>query len=401
MLGGMSFAYDVCVLGGCGHVGLPLAITLASELTVAIHDIDDAKVAMIREGKMPFLEADAEPLLRSVLERKTLHIANDPTLIGKARWLIISIGTPVDEHLNPKMHEVLGLIREIAPMLDDRQCIVLRSTLFPGTTEKVYELLKSCGKNVAVAFCPERIAEGKAIEELRTLPQIVSGFPERAIELARELFGRFAKSIITLTPLEAELTKIFGNSWRYIQFAIANQFLMIASDFGCDFYRIYEALTRDYPRMAGLPTAGFAAGPCLFKDTMQLAAAYQHNFQLGHAAMFVNEGLPAFIVRNLKSSHDLHEKVVGILGMAFKADSDDPRGSLSYKLRRLLQYEVKELLCTDPYIEDERFVPLEEVLARADVFVLGAPHHAYRQLDIPVEKPVIDIWNVFKRGTSL
>jgi UDP-N-acetyl-D-mannosaminuronic acid dehydrogenase len=397
----MSFEYDLCVVGGCGHVGLPLAIMFANEgVKVSVHDTNDRSVETVRSGRMPFLEEGAEPMLKDVIGR-TLTVANDPELISKSRIVVVIIGTPVDEHLNPMFHTMKRLFVSLAPRFVDGQCIVLRSTVFPGTTEKVRDLIAASGRDVRIAFCPERIAEGKAMTELRTLPQIVAGCDEQATEMAAELFARIAPSIIRMSPLEAELTKIFANVWRYIQFATANQFFMIAADYGLDFYRIHDALTRDYPRMAGLPTSGFAAGPCLFKDTMQLAAANNNNFSLGHAAMLVNEGLPAFIVRHLKENHDIASKRVGILGMAFKANSDDPRESLSYKLRKILEYEAAEVLCTDVYIDEPSFLPLEEVIERSDILIVGAPHREYRGLELPDSKRVIDIWNVYGKGASL
>jgi UDP-N-acetyl-D-mannosaminuronic acid dehydrogenase len=271
----------------------------------------------------------------------------------------------------------------LLPHLVDGQCLVLRSTVYPGTTAKIEALCAASGKDIRVAFCPERVAEGHALEEIAALPQIVSGCDERAIELAIELFGPVTPSIIRLTPLEAELTKIFTNVWRYIQFATANQFFMIATDFGVDFYRIFEAMTRDYPRMAGLPKGGFAAGPCLLKDTMQLAAANNNNFSLGHAAMLINEGLPNYVVMRLKAKYPLAQMRVGVLGMAFKAESDDPRESLSYKLRKILEYEALEVLCSDEYIDDPSFLPLEDVIGRSDLLVVGVPHRKYRSLRLP------------------
>jgi UDP-N-acetyl-D-mannosaminuronic acid dehydrogenase len=349
---------------------------------------------------MPFLENGAEPVLKQVIGR-SLEVANDPGLVSQSRFVVVVIGTPVDEHLNPTFHTMRRFFATLLPHLVDGQCVILRSTVYPGTTEKVHELIAATGKDISVAFCPERVAEGKAMEELLALPQIVTGCSERAVAMASELFGRIAKSIIRLTPLEAELTKIFANVWRYIQFATANQFFMIATNYGLDFYRIHDALTRDYPRMSGLPKSGFAAGPCLFKDTMQLAAADNNSFSLGHAAMLINEGLPNFVVRHLKDRYPLAQMRVGVLGMAFKANSDDPRESLSYKLRKVLEYEAAEVLCTDVYIKDPGFLPLDEVIERSDLLIVGAPHTEYRGLEVPASKPVIDIWNFYGKGTFL
>ncbi len=186
------------------------------------------------------------------------------------------------------------------------------------------------------------------------------------------------------------------NSWRYIQFAAVNQFYMIATKHGCDFDRILNGCRFHYPRTEGMPGPGFAAGPCLVKDTMQLAAFSRHNFMLGHAAMLVNEGLPAHLIDLAKSKIDLSGKTVGILGMAFKAESDDPRDSLSYKLRKLLQFEAARVLCCDPYVSDRRLVSQERVLAEAEVLFVATPHRAYRCLKLPPEKVVIDVWGCLR-----
>ena len=378
----MEFPYDVCIVGGCGHVGLPLAITFARKgLKVSIHDTNDSSIQQVLSGRVPFLEPDAEPALREVVG-KTLHAANDPTLMSQARYVVVVIGTPVDEHLNPTFHVMRRFFEKLLMYLVDGQCLILRSTVYPGTTAKLVELLASRGLDVRVAFCPERVAEGKAMHELTELPQIVSGSDDRALEMATELFGRIARSVIRLSPLEAEFTRFFANVWRYVQFAAANQFYMIATDYGLDFFRIHDALTCDYPRTAGLPRSGFAAGPCLLKDTMQLAAA-ANGFALGHAAMLVNEGLPNFVVRHLKEGLSLAAMTVGILGMAFKSESDDPRESLSYKLRKILEYESARVLCSDVYIQDPTFRTLKDVVELADVLVIGAPRREYPKSPVP------------------
>lgn len=207
--------------------------------------------------------------------------------------------------------------------------------------------------------------------------------------------------VIPMQPLAAELAKLYNNAWRYIQFAVANQFYMIANDYGMDFYAIHEAMTKKYPRGKSFPRAGFAAGPCLFKDTMQLSCFNNNSFFLGHAAMLVNEGLPNYLVRRAAVRYDMRNMTVAILGMTFKADSDDPRDSLSFKLKKSLAVEAREVICADPFLEEEDWItPLDETLKRADLFFIGSPHSAYKGLDFG-NKPVIDIWNSTKQGMSI
>jgi len=391
----MSEMRNVVVVGGCGHVGLPFGMVLADRgMQVVLLDIDKAKVASINEGKMPFREAGAEALLPRLIGN-SLKATVDPECLRTAEVVISVIGTPVDEHLNPTVSALYRSLDDLIEYVPDGSLLVLRSTLYPGVTRLIKDRIDERSREIHVAFCPERIAEGKAIEELTSLPQIISAFEPVALAKAREVFSRIAPALIELDPLEAELAKLFTNSWRYLNFAASNQFYMLAESYGLDFYRIYNAVTQEYPRMRSFARAGFAAGPCLLKDTLQLSAFSSNNFFLGHAAMLVNEGLPNFIVTRLRSE-GLSKRTVAILGMAFKGDSDDNRSSLSYKLKKLLQVEARNVLCTDPFVTDPRFVSVEEAIERADVIILGAPHSAYRNLKIPPEKNVVDVWGFWR-----
>lgn len=390
---------NMVIVGGCGHVGLPLGLVFADHgLHVTLLDIDQLKVDRINSGQMPFQERGADAILRRTL-RLRLRATLDPECLRAADVVITVVGTPVDKHLNPTVNELYRSIDQLLFRMQDQALLILRSTVYPGVTRLVYERIETVKRQIHLAFCPERIAEGKALQELVQLPQIISAFTPEAMWGARELFLMIAPSVIELEPLEAELAKLFTNSWRYLNFAISNQFYVLAQSYRLDFYRIYDAVTLNYPRMQSFARPGFAAGPCLLKDTLQLSAFANNNFFMGHAAMLVNEGLPNFIVDQLRSS-GIANQCVAILGMAFKSDSDDKRESLSYKLRNLLKVYAKEVLCTDPYVCDTTLVPLEMALERADVVILGAPHSVYRNLIIAESKKVIDIWNFWSRGRA-
>ena len=391
----------VVVVGGCGHVGLPLAMALADNgANVVSYDINPAAVELVNSGKMPFLEPDSEEVLERIQSRGVFKASTDAKSITDADVLIVVVGTPVDEHLNPDAEAVPNAVAELSPYLREGQLLVLRSTVYPGVTRLVERRITELGHKIDIAFCPERIAEGKAFTELYSLPQIVSGCSESAVSRAADVFRLLTSQIVFTSPEEAELAKLFTNTWRYIKFAAANQFYMIANDYGIDFENVRHAITFDYPRAHDMPGPGFAAGPCLFKDTMQLASFNNNNFTLGHASMMINEGLPLYLVSKMEQKFDLSEMTVGILGMAFKSESDDIRSSLSYKLRRILRFKAKKVLCTDEYVTtDSSLVSLSEVLEKSDVLVIGAPHTAYKQLSTRV--PVVDVWNALGSGTVI
>ena len=390
--------YDVSIIGGCGRVGLPLAIALADKgKKVCIQDINAASVEMIKSGQMPFTEKGAQPLLRKGLQNRNLSITTDPKCIADSEVVVFIIGTPVDEHLNPKFRLMKELVDQYFDYFRDEQVLILRSTVYPGISEKIKNWFEERGKNIHVSFCPERILEGKAIEELKSLPQVVSAFSEKGLLAAKDLFGVLTDDIVVVSPIEAELTKLFTNVWRYIKFATANQFYMIANDYGLDFYNIYHAMTYKYDRAKDFPSSGLAAGPCLFKDAMQLGAFNSGDFYLGHTAMLINEGLPNYIVRKLKEKHNLSKMTVGVLGMAFKAESDDIRESLSYKLKKILEIQARRTLCTDPYVADDNLLPLEEVIEKSDVIIIAAPHNIYKNLKLD-NKIVADVWNALGNG---
>src|SRR5499426_2933102 len=377
---------SVCIIGGAGRVGLPLGISFALVgVRTTLVDINEVAIAEIQAGRFPFKEAGGEQALPRALKTGNLRAASGPaSIIGESDIVVLVIGTPVDEYLNPRLADLFAVIDGYLPYFRDGQVLLLRSTVYPGTSERLQGYFARKGRAVQVAFCPERIVEGEALHELAALPQIVSAFDDATRARVRRLFEKVTKNdVIELPPFEAELSKLFSNAWRYIKFAVANQFYTMATQRGVDYGRLYDAMIQGYERNRDLPSPGFAAGPCLFKDTMQLAAFSQNHFFIGHAAMLVNEGLPQFLIEHIKERlcDDLHKKTIGILGMSFKADSDDPRDSLSYKLRKLASIEAREVLCHDPYLPQDGLTPLDELIARSDIVIVATPHTQYRSLE--------------------
>jgi UDP-N-acetyl-D-mannosaminuronic acid dehydrogenase len=386
----------LAIVGGCGHVGLPLGLAFARKgYQVDLIDTSAERIALVNSGKMPFHEDDAEELLAQGIRSGLVKATADPTALEDAAAVIVTIGTPVDEYLDPSVVAFDKSLEELLQRVRPGQLLILRSTLFPGVTDRLARQLEQMGRtDVDLAYCPERIVQGKSLVELEQLPQLIGGTTPRAAERAAALFQLICPKVIFLRPIEAELAKLFCNAWRYINFAISNQFFVMAQHFEADFQRIFTAMRDGYPRMQSVARPGFAAGPCLLKDTMQLGAFNHGSFVLGQAAMMINEGLPYLLVQDIKRAYPLAEMTVGILGMAFKPNSDDPRSSLSYKLRKVLLLECKKVLCTDPYVPDTGLTPLEEVMEKADLIVIGTPHDCY--IGMTYRQPVIDITATIK-----
>jgi len=386
---------DVCVVGGAGHVGVALALVLAdSGFKTLILDINKAALETIAAGHLPFFEEGGEALLEKVLAGGGLAFSSDAKSVAQATFVVVTIGTPIDEFHNPEVSNLTRCFDELMPYLRDDQTIILRSTVAPGTTTYVDNYLRRHGKKARLAFCPERVVQGKGVQEIRALPQLISGTSPEAVAAAKKLFGEIALEVVEMLPLEAEFAKLVCNAFRYIQFAATNQLYMMVEAAGLNYVDLLAKMKRHYPRMESIPGPGFTAGPCLMKDTMQLFAFQKHDFILGQVAMTINEGLPNFIVERLARQFDLRKTRVGILGMAFKAESDDIRDSLSYKLGKLLRFHGAQVFYSDEYAKDPTFVSKEELIASSDVVIVGAAHEAYRQLQIPARIEVVDLWSV-------
>lgn len=392
----------VCIIGGAGHIGLPLGVIFARKgINTRLLDINEKNLALIKQGKFPFREEGGEVALAEAQAAGNLEISLDPVAaISGADIIVLAVDTPTGQFLDPSYGRVIKVFEDYLPYFQNGQTVILRSTVYPGMSERVQWLFNQSGKNIDVAFCPERIVQGKALQEQEALPQIISAFNKLALERVKNLFSKVNKDILEAnSPLEAELAKLFSNAWRYISFATANQFYLIASSRGINYPHLHEIMTHKYERNQSLPKPGFAAGPCLVKDTAQVLAFSNGNFQMGQSAIMANEGLPQQILEQLRTKYgaSLREKSIGILGMAFKAESDDNRHSLSYKLRDVANLECKSVLTHDVYIKDEQFTDLDTLLKQSDIIILATPHLAYQDINPALYpgKDFVDIWGAW------
>jgi len=393
---------SVFVIGGLGHIGLTLSSIIGQKCKVYVYDTDKTAQNFFKTYKQAVFE---EPQVDDLLFDANIELASSLKEMKKCKIIIITIGTPVDEYLNPDLKPMFFLFEQMIPFIRDEHLIILRSTVYPGMTKKLQKLVRRKSKFTQIVFCPERVAGGVMIKEIQELPQIVAANDDSSLERASEFFRDYVgvKEIILLhDTTSGELAKLFTNAYRYINFAIPNQMFMIAQDMNCDFYEIHKAITYNYPRMKSFPKPGWTAGYCLRKDTLQLASLNKsHTFSLGYDASVVNEFMPLYIFRKIREKYGpLYDKTIGLLGMAFKGGTDDIRDSLAYRMRNILLNECKRVLCTDAYALHEYFVDANFLVKKSDIIILMAPHEEYLKLNFK-SKVVIDVFNFFGKGVGI
>jgi|APSaa5957512493_1039668.scaffolds.fasta_scaffold03293_2 UDP-N-acetyl-D-mannosaminuronic acid dehydrogenase len=386
----------ITVIGGAGHIGLPLSIVFANKgFDVAVLDKNKSAMEIAKKGIMPFREKDGVKNLKKALKKK-IKFYSEPSSFISDSTVVITVGTPVDNFLNPDMRQIKECIDSLIPYLKKGQLIILRSTVYPGTSDWLYKYLFK-KKKCDIAFCHERVIQGYTFDEIEKLPQIIAASSKTALKRATLIFKKISKKIVYCSLKEAEFSKLFSNSFRYAQFAIANEFYMLADKAGLDFNKIRKITKDGYPRAESLPSAGFAAGPCLLKDTMQLLSFSRNNFSIGNSSMLVNEGLVLYLIDKLETKYNLKSKNVGLLGMAFKAECDDTRSSLSYKMKKILSAKVNKIYCTDPFVKtDKNLSSLDKTINNSNILIICVPHKKYKNLNLK-NKEVIDIWGFIKK----
>lgn len=397
---------------GIGRVGLPLALFL-SDLGYMVHGIgrDEEKIKNLQSGKMPFMEKGATQLLRKNI-KKSLEFTTDYSVVSKCSYIILTLGTPVDENMNPILDQINQALTSIMEYLHPNQTLILRSTVSPRTTQFVKSLIEEkadviVGKNFYIAFCPERIAEGNSLEEMKEIPQIIGGVDKKSAKKAEEIFKKMGVKTLLTDDTSAELAKLFTNMYRYINFAIANEFMLLAQNYHRDIYEIDNLVNYKYKR-GGLSVPGLTGGPCLFKDGFFLISDIPY-IDLIATSWKINESIPLLLVKLIRERMKLDGKKAVILGLSFKSEIDDIRESLSFKVRKALLRERVKLTLHDPYVKSyanqEISSDLYESLKDADLIFIATNHKEYRKLNIQKIKKIVrkdcmvcDIWNVLGKN---
>ena len=394
---------------GIGRVGLPLALAFAQKgCKVYGVDVNEEHIAKVNSGEMPFIEEGAQPLLNQYIGTSFFATIDLPQAVQASDVIILTLGTPVDEHLNPIFDQLESALKTMMPYLKEGHLIVLRSTVSPGTTEHIQRLIQRetrflVGRDIFLAFCPERIAQGKSLDEIYTLPQIVGGVDPQSGEKASSLFKLLTPDVLVSDARSCELGKLYCNMYRYINFAIANEFMMIAQQHERDIYEVLRLVNTGYKR-GGLKQPGFTAGPCLYKDGFFFVNKTPFA-ELITTAWKINESVPAYLIEQIKLQKNLQNAKVVILGLSFKKNIDDNRNSLSYKAKKIFLAQGAQVTLHDPFLKD---APLNDVLRDADVVLLAMNHDVYASLSLEMLKGLVrggcivcDIWNLLGTGKVL
>jgi UDP-N-acetyl-D-mannosaminuronic acid dehydrogenase len=397
---------DVSVIG-LGRVGLPLALCFADRgLRVHGVDKDPERLLAVEGGTMPFEETGAQELLARVRESGRLSLSDSVQDAARAEHVVITLGTPSFSHIEIDMRDIRAALDDLLPVLREGQSLTLRSTIAPGTTAFVAGYLRKqrgfdIGTDMFVAHAPERIAAGRFLEEIDTLPCIVGGVGERSGDVVARLFSVFEAPIVQTTPVQAELAKIWTNILRYATFALPNLLMMDCEQHGANVFEVIDLINRDYPR-GGIASPGLTAGTCLRKDfTFSEERSNAPGMLL--AVSRVNESVPLFLVEGIKRRvGDLSGRKVAVLGLSFKRDTDDERDSLSHKLIRLLERELADVAVHDPIVSTPT-QSFDDAVAGADAVVVATNHSDFdgaaplRRIREGAAEDclVVDPWNVF------
>ena len=397
----------ICILG-LGRVGLPLASVFASKgIDVVGIDINEERLTSIRSGKCPFYDPILQENMDISCSSGKLTVESD---LGKIKdridVIIVTVGTPTTLGNSVDYSQVYTALEEVCKVDLRNKIVVMRSTLPPRTTtDIIIPFIENktgliAGSDFHIAVCPERILEGQAVKEIQELPEIIGGINQISNDIVTEVFRYINpnKKFSYTTTTGAELAKLFANIYRYIGFALSNEFAIWAEMFGENASNIINISNYEYPR-SNIPKPGFAGGPCLSKDGLFLDNNTTFS-SIVSTAWKVNESIPQHVINKIREVEgNLFGRNVGILGISFKSNSDDLRNSPSVKLVELLKAGGSIVKIHDPFVKDT--LSLNEVLESSDIIILATNHSKFKDIKKEIQnagpKLVYDVWSLYDK----
>jgi len=392
----------ICILG-LGRVGLPLASVFASSnvKTIGI-DNDQERIQLIKNARCPFYDPELQDNLEKAIKSGNLRVEDDIKKVkDEVDIIFVTVGTPKTTENSIDFSQLYGALDNICAIDLQGKMIIMRSTMAPNTTNDIVipflenKTNKKAGEDFAVVVCPERILEGKAVKELQELPEIIGSDNKICREIAAELFRKInhKKEILYTSPSGAELAKLFTNIYRYISFALSNEFAIWAERYGLDASELIRIANHNYPR-SQIPIPGFVGGPCLSKDGNFLDNNTTFSSIIS-TAWKLNESIPQHITNNIrKLLGNFFGKKITVLGISFKAGSDDVRDSPSVKLVEILKGNGAKVSVHDPYVKNT--LTLSEVLKSPDLVIIATNHKEFKEKISEIKnskcKIIYDVW---------
>jgi len=404
-----------------GRTGLPLSLICAeSGIDVVGIDINEELVQQIKNGEIPFYEPLMKELLDKHVNKKFKPSSKINQDVKNSEYIVIAIGTKFSRYPEKaSLTNLFSVIEKIQKVGIKNKTIILRVTIPIGTTDIIKEKLEEDGlkegKDFYLAFVPERIMEGKAIEEEKKLPKVIGCYNDKSFEKVKQFFEKVGGDIIRVSnPRTAESVKLIDNSWRNMRFAFANEIAFLSEMNGINVNEALKAANQGYERNH-IPFPGPVSGYCLGKDPYLLEKSFDKIAVRGFNSVWfyarrTNDWLCKKIVKEVKGNNIL------VVGLSFKNNIDDFRNSHSIDIIDLLNLEEFSVIVTDPYLDKGIYTHLpshldkivkkmkfEDAIKDADTIIFATAHKEYKELDIKKflknikeDVKILDLWNMYE-----
>ena len=388
---------------GMGYVGLPLSLLLARNYSVIGFDVDASRIEKMQEWVPTISEPGVSELMNDTEVKKNISYSSNSDDLKDAKVKIVTVGTPYESKIDYiDYSQINGALEIISGKINRGDIIILKSTVPPGTTNGIVKVkLENLGfrvpEDIGLSFSPERMVEGQALNDFKTLPKIIGASDPETLKICSEIIGSLGGKVIKVSSIEtAEMIKMVDNYSRFVFLGLTNEFALISEKVGVDVLELINAAKDNYPRNSGLLLPGpGVGGSCLNKDPYILRAHMKKNgltLKMVECATYVNSNMP-YHVCELVERYAVNRKTLTILGVAFKGDTNDTRFTPAYQIYNYLNDKGFKITLSDPYVSDSKFhIEKNEfaALRNSDIMLILTDHRQYKGMEL---KMLTDIMN--------